>query len=462
MTNVRTMSPRLLRLASLRAILVVIMAIVVNGCTALTNPIADGVPVRLVPPEILGPSKTCYQTLPLNLLKQTPPGVYKLDSGDVLGVFIDGFLGEKNVPLPVHVAPLLQTAGQNRLDPSAGYPVRVQEDGAIALPGVAKIAVKGMTVDEAREAIRNTYFKKELVRKENDRFVVTLLQQRHTQVMVFRQEAQTFMQSLDGPMPGSKRNTGHLVDLPAYHNDVLNALARTGGLPELDAYNEVIIYRQGMPAEPKKADPKGGKVDVNALGISTHEAIRIPLRVPAGATLPFGRDDVILRGGDVVFLEARDEQVFFTAGLLPPGKYLLPRDRDLDVIEAISQVRGPFYNGAFGGNNLSGTLIQPGLGSPSPSLCVVLRRVPDRGQVPIVVDLRAALKHPQERLVIRPGDVLVLQEKPAEAVARYMTQTFFNFNMFYNVFNTSRGFGIIDIASPDRLPGRVGNLQTLP
>jgi hypothetical protein len=178
--------------------------------------------------------------------------------------------------------------------------------------------------------------------------------------------------------------------------------------------------------------------------------------------LPFGKQDVVLRKGDVIFLEARNDEVFFTAGLLPPGRHVLPRDRDLDVIEAVSLVRGPFYNGAFGGSNLSGTLIQPGLGNPSPSLLVVLRRVPGRGQIAIAVDLRSAMQHQQERIPIRPGDVLVLQEKPAEAFTRYMSQTFFNFNMFYNVFNSSRGVGIIDIATPDRLPGRVGTLSSIP
>ena len=439
-----------------------------GGCTAVTNPIADGIPARLLPPEILGPAKTDYQTIPLTALRQAQPEKYQLDVGDVLGVFVDGFLGDKNVPLPVQVAPMVQQAGLNRLPPGAGYPVPVQEDGAIALPAVPKLQVKGMTLAEAREAIRNLYVSKELIRKENERIVVTLLHPRQTQVLVFRQEAQNFLAGQDGPVPISKRNTGHVVDLPAYQNDVLNALARTGGLPELDAFNEIIIYRDNLRDTDKKLNLmkqlekiKPGS-DPTKVGLWIGETIRIPLRLPAAAPLPFGRDDVILRTGDVVFLEARDEQVFFTAGILPPGKHMLPRDHDLDVIEAIALVRGPLYNGAFGGNNLSGALIAPGLGSPSPSLCTVLRRIPGRGQVPINVDLRAALQHSQERLVIRPGDVLVLQEKPAEALARYLSQTVFNFNIFYNVFNSSHGFGIIDIAAPDRLPGRVGTLNTLP
>jgi hypothetical protein len=209
------------------------------------------------------------------------------------------------------------------------------------------------------------------------------------------------------------------------------------------------------------AKAKGG-ADLLKQGVWVGETVRIPMRSPVGASLPFNQNDVILKNGDVIFLEARDEEVFYTAGILPPGKHMLPRDHDLDILEAIAQVRGPMYNGAFGGSNLSGAFLQSGLGNPSPSLCVVIRRVPGRGQVPIAVDLRSALEHPQERLVIRPGDVLILQEKPGEALARYVTQTFLNFNIIWTAFRTSNGIGVLDVATPDRLPGRAGFFNLLP
>src|SRR5437762_2802161 len=176
--------------------------------------------------------------------------------------------------------------------------------------------------------------------------------------------------------------------------------------------------------------------------------IRIPLRLPAGQPVPVHPEDVILQTGDVVFLEARDDEVFYTGGLLPPGAYVLPRDHDTDVIEAVSRVRGPLFNGAFGGSNLSGNLIAPGIGSPSPSLLVVLRRTPGGGQVPVVVDLRNAMRHPEERLVVRAGDVLILQEKPGEALARYMTQTFFNFDLLWKAVRSSTATGVIDVSTP--------------
>src|SRR2546426_329722 len=119
-----------------------------GGCTAITNPIADGIPVRLLPSELLGPSKMCYQTIPLTLLRQPQPDAYRLDSGDVLGVYLEGYLGEKTQPLPVQVAPLIQVKEQNRLAPGAGFPVPVNEDGEIALPLIPKLSVKGKTLTE--------------------------------------------------------------------------------------------------------------------------------------------------------------------------------------------------------------------------------------------------------------------------------------------------------------------------
>src|SRR5438874_4677915 len=95
---------RTLRRLALAAL--VLLCALSTGCTALTNPIADGIPVRLLPPEILGPTKTNYQTVPLSLLRQPQPDAYKLDTGDVLGIYVEGYLGEKNVP--TYTPPLVQ------------------------------------------------------------------------------------------------------------------------------------------------------------------------------------------------------------------------------------------------------------------------------------------------------------------------------------------------------------------
>jgi protein involved in polysaccharide export with SLBB domain len=433
-----------------------------TGCAAISNPVADGIAVRRLPPELLEPSKAGEQTIPLSLLGQPKPAAYRLDAGDVLGVYVEGFLGERNPPdpLPIHVGPLVQSRDVHRLAPAAGYPVPVEDDGTVSLPGAGNLAVRGLSIPEAREAIRTFYVQKRLIKADSARVIVTLLTPRQYQVLVMRQESATFGTTNEGPVPTSKRGAGHFLDLIAYENDVLHALAQTGGLPGLDAINEVVIYRGFFQAGLDQAAvllkaqtaalPCGGQI------------IRIPLRQPAGVPMPFRPEDVILQTGDVVFLEAREDDLFYTGGLLPPGAYVMPRDRDIDVLEAVSRVRGPLFNGAFGGSNLSGNLIQAGIGGPSPTLLAVVRRTPGGGQVPIVVDLREAVKHPEERLLIRPGDVLILQEKPGEALARYLTQTFFNFDVVWKVFHSSNALGIVDVAAPDRLTPRLTTVNVNP
>src|SRR5262249_30408459 len=128
--------------------------------------------------------------------------------------------------------------------PAAGYPVPVREDGTVMLPDVGPVPVLGLSVAEAREVIRRAYLEKKVQPKEAERAMVTLLHQRSQEVIVFRQEATVMAIDPSGAaFTPNRRGTGHLVELPGYENDVLHALAQTGGLPGLDAYNEVLIFR---------------------------------------------------------------------------------------------------------------------------------------------------------------------------------------------------------------------------
>ena len=81
-----------------------------------------------------------------------------------------------------------------------------------------------------------------------------------------------------------------------------------------------------------------------------------------------------------------------------------------------------------------------GIGQPSPSLCTVLRQLPDQRQIPIRVDLNRAFQDPRERILILPGDVIVLQERPGEAIGRYLTQVF-RFNSLLPIFGGGSATG---------------------
>jgi protein involved in polysaccharide export with SLBB domain len=402
-----------------------------TGCAAMTNPTLIGIPVRLLPPELRGKSVAGMQTIPLSLLGQPRPENYRIDGGDVLGVWIEGILGERGQQPPIQSSVNL---GNIDLPPAIGYPIQVDRDGTITLPEIEPLRVAGMTFKEAERAIRRAYAESRILKKEAVlRILVTLMRPRTYHVLVLREDSPIPQQSMvtsqlagTGPeyVSISRKGTGWDLVLPAYHNDVLTALAKTGGLPGTDAVDTIIIERNS---------PQGGRNwEMIAQEFQTNgpppcvpggPLMRIPLRVQPGTPLPIRPQDVILRDGDVVYVPAREERLFFTGGLLPPGQHILPRDTDLDVVEAVARVRGPLMNGNFSTSNLAGTMIMPGLGQPSPTLLSVVRRMPDGcGQITIRVDLNLALKDPRERLLVQAGDFLILQETPEQGIVRYLTQ----------------------------------------
>lgn len=402
----------MLRLA---ALLLVAAASVSGGCAALTNPVADAVPINRLPAEVLGRSKAELQPVPLTSLRQSEVVDYRLDRGDVLAIVAEEVLGQPGVTPPVRMPdPLNSTA-------AVGYPVPVDDDGTISLPRLKPISVKGKTPTEVKQLILDAITGKtdqEIVKPGNARVTVQLLQKRMYQILVVREDTGgiPFQGQANQPVYGlTKKGAGFTIKLQAGENDVLRALNATGGPPGLDAKNEVMILRGGFdPAKPAAPTDAARK---------SAERIRIPLRIYPDQPLVIREDDIILKEGDVVLIESRDTEVYYTAGLLGAGETVLPRDRDLDVIQAIAQVRGPLLNGSFSQNAFVANSVATGVGNPNPSLCVVLRQLPDKRQIPIRVDLNRAFIDPRERLLIQPGDIIVLQERPGEAITRYLTQT---------------------------------------
>lgn len=387
-----------------------------GGCAAVTNPVGVGVPVRRLPPEVRGQSREALVTVPLDLLRQTQPDVYRLDAGDVLGIWIATVLGDPNQ------APPVRPPEQGQARPSLGYPVPVRDDGTITLPLIEPLPVRGKTLAEVREAIRKAYtVPRQILKPGEERILVELQQRRTYHVLVIRQDSGGLVVGPAGTLGNTKRGTGFPLDLPAYENDVLNALTRTGGFPGLDARNEVVVVRGTARSRAEASScPPAGRPAAKGSG----QPIRIPLRLRPDQPPPFTPEDIILRNGDTLYIESRDTEVFYTGGLLGSGQYVLPRDIDLDVVEAIALVRGPLINGSINQNNLNGNLLQPGVGFPSPSLVTIIRRTPGYGQLLVKVDLNRALNDPRERLLIQPKDLIIMQETVGEAVTRYFTQVF--------------------------------------
>ncbi len=495
-----------------RALLICLLFL--TGCSAF-RPL-DGLPVRYMPDEFKGTPRSGKKTINLSLLKRPAASSYQLDSGDVLAVYIEGILGNHKEAPPVYFPE------NEKYAPSFGYPVPVRDNGTVSLPMISSIHARGKTVEQLEKEILFAYTKsKKLLNAENPRVVVNLQRPRNYRVLVIRQEAGVIDQVGGGQgqfNPGaSKRGTGEVVSLPAYQNDVLHALAKTGGLPGLDAENTIYIIRNHNPAIsggniPMQPYPMNQQLQGNqsqsyrnsmiqqvsaeevvhtgfghtpmaeiqngspaptqwnnsnspnqsninhssiplteiqgriaeslpmnsdfpfACGtgvgsdstIASNQIVKIPIRLGPNDRPMFNNKDVILQDGDIVFIETRETEVFYTSGLLGGGQYTLPRDYDIDILEAISIAESQNVGGGGGGGprqGLSGgnSALNQDV-TVSGSKVIILRKLPNGKQVPIKVDLYQAMRHPDERIHIQPGDFIILQYTKAESIMAFIEQ----------------------------------------
>lgn len=573
---------------------IVSSAIGLSGCAAF-RPI-EGIPARYVPDEVKAASRSGKKTIDLSLLSQTQPSVYHLDAGDILAVYIEGV-----IPRPNEMPPVNMPQNNEEAMPALGYPIPIRQDGTISLPLLPRaLNVRGMTVSQVENAVRRAYtVDRKILQTGNERVWVILHKPRHYRVLVIRQEG------VEQPMMGQggtanlgalKRGTGRVVALTAYKNDVLHALAETGGLPGLDAENTIYVIRAkrrnniggaanswaqqscgpnsgwsaapsistgplSIPVDPTSVPPSPDGSFLNnplpsavpptlpgvssptdsLLGVPTttpqgassptenslipndatavpgpqtrkvtsansgmqlavlgfesddptkrvtptafntaamnpvpvnrttstipgavpmlaqssdwqrglpptHTAedwpemsadawmghvssgdqtmagqnvVKIPVRLGPGEQVHFNERDILLEDGDIVFIESRDTEIFYTGGLLGGGQYTLPRDYDLDVLGAIAIAQAG--GGQANANRATGgvTAMNQDV-TISASQAVILRKMPNGTQVPIKVDLYRAVRHPQERVLMQPGDYLVLQYTPMEACGAFL------------------------------------------
>lgn len=430
-----------------------------TGCTQIVAPI-DAIPADRVPRELL--VKPSANTRPIDYarLRRPPEKEYLLDKGDVLGIFIDGVLGNLNEAPPIRLPD-----GVTDLPPAIGYPVPVRDNGTLPLPLIKPIFVKGMTVDEAEAAIRQAYAKAGVLTvkeppkdgekgdgtsREADinevRTIVTLMKERTYRVLVIRQDnfANATNETTQGGLSVQRTVTaglGTVLQLPEGKNDVLQALSLTGGLPGFRAKNEVKIYRGGSEKDyalqdqrilehyrnyHQNCDPCFVPPELPDMD----DAIRIPLRLGPNEVPTFKPSDVILGDGDIIVVESREKEVFYTGGLLGGGEYPLPRDYDLDVLTAMSiakQGYGAIQQNMNGGGGFNG--VAQSIGNIPPGQLIVLRELPGNRQVAIEVDLTKAINNPKSRILVAPGDKLILRHKPLEEVMNFGLGTFFTYGI---------------------------------
>jgi len=168
--------------------------------------------------------------------------------------------------------------------------------------------------------------------------------------------------------------------------------------------------------------------------IDNPNIIRIPVRLGPGEQPNITEELITLYDGDIVFIDSRETEVFYTAGLLGGGQYTLPRDYDLGVLEAVSIAEGRTTGGGGGGNGLNRSI--GGVSalnhdvSNSASRLAILRTLPNGKRITIEVDLNKAMRYQQENIRIQPGDILFLQYTLPEAVCAFTQRYLFEGALF--------------------------------
>jgi hypothetical protein len=426
-----------------------------TGCTALTRPI-DGVPAKRLPPQFFEGERSALLPIDLTLLSRVKPRDYTLGPGDVLAVVIDRILPfsepDQVPPLPpVHFPDIASD-----LPPSTGFPTTILDDGTISLPLLKPVEVEGLTLDQARDKIRQSYVDAEILKADQEISpIVTLMKKRQITISVVRQDQTGLLSGLTGGRGGGGMGLGMLMNRPtgtlgveqaaagtvlkldADENDVLRALVNTGGMPGVSSKNEVQILRSNSQDKKIRREfmEQYSRLAAQYLNDPCNcppplpdvpTIIRIPLRLPPGVSPTFTEEDIILQEGDIILIETRETEFFFTGGLLPGGQFPIPRDYDLDVLGAMAMAGYGLERSAGGNMGLGGNFTQA---IPPGRLYVLRPSSCGKSQLAIEVDLAKAINDPRQRPIVQPGDTLILQYKPFEEIVNFGVGTFFTFGI---------------------------------
>jgi hypothetical protein len=411
-----------------------------SGCITFTK---HAIPASRLPNQFAAPSKGNLQPINFSILASNKAKEHVLDSGDVVAVTIQGVFPKDSAEAPPFISNAQVSIAREYYppngavnSPSVGLPIHVQDNGFVHLPLIDAIQARGLTLLELAEKIRMAYIDKEVIKEDKDQVNVTLFRSRVNRILVLREDVPSPVIGLaiKGQVIQNKRGTAEVIDLPVYESDVLHALASSGGLPGVDAYNEVWVLRKNT-LEPHavvniKSKIDGGEEPEQVITqLPAHlEAIRLPLKLCPDQPIPFTPEDVLLQDGDVVYIQPRRDEYFYTGGLLAGGQIPMPRDEDLDVLEAVSMASGSI--GGLGGTS-SVAVLRAGAGVGNiipPTRVLILRKLPNGDQLPIRVDLAKAMIDPTERVRIHAGDFIMLYYKPSEMTGNAVLN-FFNFNV---------------------------------
>jgi len=396
-----------------RAAILLLFVALANGCQFFLY----SVPAKRVPPILRRPVEEKLEKIDLRTLQIPRGAAYRLGPGDTLALAAPGLYADpREEPLPT----ALPHRNYPRIIPSTGYPTVVRADGTLSLPGIPAVQVGGLTVEAAEDLVQERYRGILGPRDQPAPITLTLMLPRTKSVLVVREDAVRPGRAMyeAAALAEGTRYRGQVFDLQLEpeESDVLTALTMSGGLPGLDAENEIVILRGRFEDDEGKESVRknllGGGDLFEAAGGQEGTVETIPLRIPAGQA-PRAHD-VRLRPGDVVLIESRKGQVFFTGGVFTTGEFPLARDKPVDVLQAVAIAGGTQSGLDYGAGGLGGIASMGDATSLVPPTWVILVRKIDGQQVSIKVDLLRATWDASERIIIQPGDYLYLTYTPAE------------------------------------------------
>ncbi len=407
---------------TLRYVLPLLLLGSLCGCQT-TGYTTELIPASKVPCDLRGPVRGRCTPYPLTSLGQDKPAAHIVDAGDKLSVYVYGVIPSSRDESPV--IQRTQPVNQRYYPPNGsvsgatiGLPMEVDPNGLLDLPLIGQINVAGMTLSSVTETIKRLYREKQVVQEGSERVQVSLITPRVRRIVVIREDTPSPNVALlqPGQVDHIHRGSAEVVDLPIYENDILHALAATGGLPGTDAAREIWVFKRKGLTNPHAVCLE--ELRVQTIGFvhmdeSAQQVVNVPLVGCPGQPVPYSASNVILDEGDVVYLPRRDEY-FYTGGLIGGAKIPLPRDKDVDIIEAISLAQGS-VGGPLGKSGLALTAGTPGH-MVAPTQATIIRKLPDGRQFSILVDIERALADPAERIRILPDDLVMFQFKKHEAV----------------------------------------------
>lgn len=309
-----------------------------------------------LPPELHAPPVANAQVLDLSRFAGPPTSSSRINPGDVLEVSIAAGLGSEDVTT---------------------FPLRITDTGMAVLPEIGQLALAGMELGDAEQAIAAACLHRQLYREP--RVTVIIKEPRKNRV--------TVVGAVEKP------GTYELAHGSSY---LLEAIVAAGGMSE-DAGTNVEIRRPG-----------GSSAVVSSPG-GSRPGVRLASRMEQAGGVDFKRIDlaeVVRQGGtdeylpdsSAVMIERRQPQPIEVLGLVrKPGQYELPPNQELRVLGAIA---------------LTG-----GLSNAMADKVFVLRTDPQTGKTAVIqLSVKRAKRNRDENIRLAPGDVVTVERTPSTLV----------------------------------------------